>query len=71
MSSAFHDALARLKPPVKELVTVVTDNGQKHIGETETDQKQVITWIEKSNEIVGDADVLVCATHPSLPLSHA
>ncbi|XP_006462670.1 hypothetical protein AGABI2DRAFT_193777 [Agaricus bisporus var. bisporus H97] len=58
MSSAFHDALARLKPPVKELVTIVTDNGQKHIGETETDQKQVITWIEKSNEIVGDADVL-------------
>jgi aminoacyl tRNA synthase complex-interacting multifunctional protein 1 len=57
MSSAFHDALAKLKSPVKELVTVVTDNGQNRIGETEADRKQVVTWIEKSSEIVGDADL--------------
>jgi aminoacyl tRNA synthase complex-interacting multifunctional protein 1 len=67
MSSAFHDALAKLKSPVKELVTVVTDNGQKHIGETETDRQQVVTWIENSNDIVGDADLQVRRS-PSLSL---
>ncbi|KXN88171.1 hypothetical protein AN958_07630 [Leucoagaricus sp. SymC.cos] len=50
MSSSFLDAVAKLRSPVKEFVSAVTDSGKKYIGETESDQKEVVRWIEKSNE---------------------
>ncbi|KAF5360924.1 hypothetical protein D9756_004797 [Leucocoprinus leucothites] len=54
MSSGFLDAVATLRSPVKELVSVVSENGQKFIGETESDQKEVIDWIAKSGEMATD-----------------
>ncbi|KAF9454784.1 nucleic acid-binding protein [Macrolepiota fuliginosa MF-IS2] len=52
MSSSFQDAVSKLRSPVKELVSVVTEKGQKYAGETESDQKEVVSWIEKSSETV-------------------
>lgn len=59
MSSSFRDAIAKLSTPVKELVDVVTDNGRKYLGETESEQKEVVSWIERSSEIVGEAGLKV------------
>jgi aminoacyl tRNA synthase complex-interacting multifunctional protein 1 len=61
MSSNFLSAIATLKSPVKELVGAVTENGKKYVGETETDQKEVVDWIVKSSEVTTDGRLKVCA----------
>ncbi len=61
MSSSFQDAVSRLRSPVKELISVVTENGQRYIGENENDQKDVVRWIKKSTEVVVEGRLNVSA----------
>ncbi|KAF8073600.1 hypothetical protein FPV67DRAFT_1620837 [Lyophyllum atratum] len=50
---SFHAAVSKLNTPIKELVVAVTENGTRHVGQTEKDQTEVAEWIEKA----GHADV--------------
>lgn len=59
MSSSFQDVVSKLRSPVKDLVNVVTENGQRYVGETESDQKEVVSWIEKSSEVVVEGGLKV------------
>ncbi|KAF9464176.1 nucleic acid-binding protein [Collybia nuda] len=45
---SFSDVVAKLSPPVKELVILVTENGVRHVGQSEKDQAEVTEWIEKA-----------------------
>ncbi|GLB38544.1 putative nucleic acid-binding protein [Lyophyllum shimeji] len=59
---SFQAAVSKLSTPTKELVVAVTENGTRHIGETEKDQTEVAEWIEKA----GQADVASEANIQSL-----
>ncbi|KAF5382577.1 hypothetical protein D9615_002783 [Tricholomella constricta] len=50
---SFQSAVSKLNTPVKELVVAVTENGTRHIGQSETEKAEVAEWIEKA----GQADV--------------
>ncbi len=52
MSSNFQDAGSGSRSPGKELISVVTENGQRYIGGDESDQKDVVSWIKKRTEVV-------------------
>lgn len=53
-------AIAKLKSPVKELVLGFTQDGTRHIGQTEQDRTEVVGWIEKTaaHEAVTDVQAL-------------
>ncbi|KAF8908966.1 hypothetical protein CPB84DRAFT_1813217 [Gymnopilus junonius] len=42
--------VAKLRPPVHDLVSSATRDGQELGGQNETDQKEVIGWIEKTSQ---------------------
>jgi aminoacyl tRNA synthase complex-interacting multifunctional protein 1 len=50
---SFQSAVAKLSPPIKELVLAVTENGIRYVGDSAQDQAEVTKWIEKA----GNADV--------------
>ena len=47
---SFQTSVAKLTAPVGDLVLAVTRNGQELIGESESDQGEVVSWIEKSSQ---------------------
>lgn len=47
---SLQSAISKLRPPVRALVSSVTRDGQELGGQNETDQKEVIEWIEKTSQ---------------------
>lgn len=47
---SFQTSVAKLSAPVGDLVLAVTRNGQELLGESESDQAEVINWIERSSQ---------------------
>jgi hypothetical protein len=47
---SFKTSVAKLNAPVGDLVLAVTRNGQELIGESESDQGEVLGWIERSSQ---------------------
>jgi len=47
---SFQAAISKLSTPVKELVVAVTENGTRHIGETEKDKTEVAEWVERAGQ---------------------
>ncbi|KAG6881496.1 hypothetical protein C0993_001221, partial [Termitomyces sp. T159_Od127] len=45
---SFQAAAAKLNPPVRDLVVAFTENGTRHVGGAEKDQKEVAELIEKA-----------------------
>jgi hypothetical protein len=66
---SFNAAVEKLNPSVKELVIAVTDNGVRHVGQTEKDQAEVTEWIEKASQpdIATEASLQVCNTREFHP----
>jgi aminoacyl tRNA synthase complex-interacting multifunctional protein 1 len=62
---SFQATLSKISSPVKELVAAVTDNGTRHIGETEKDQKEVVDWVEKTvqPDVTSTTSIQVCTWH--------
>lgn len=69
---SFNAAVANLSPSVKELVISVTENGVRHVGQSEKDQAEVTEWIEKAAQpdVVAEASLQVC-TMCKLPVNFA
>jgi aminoacyl tRNA synthase complex-interacting multifunctional protein 1 len=44
---SFQTTLAKLKPPIQDLVLSVTRDGHEFLGENEADAKEVLEWIDK------------------------
>jgi aminoacyl tRNA synthase complex-interacting multifunctional protein 1 len=59
---SFQAAVKTLSPRVRDLVLAVTQNGERHVGETDKDREEVSSWMEKTSqgEITGNAKFQVC-----------
>ena len=62
---SFQAAISKLNPHVKELVVSVTENGSRHVGESEKDRAEVNEWIEKAGhpDVSGEANIQVNGVH--------
>jgi len=56
-------AASKLRAPVHDLVLSVTQDGQEFVAQTEADEKEIVSWIEKtaSGSFVNENNLKVCA----------
>ncbi|KAL0961067.1 hypothetical protein HGRIS_006052 [Hohenbuehelia grisea] len=59
---SFQTAVAQIKSPIKDLVLAASQNGSQLVGNSEKDQSEVRTWIEK----VGQGELVQEANLPEL-----
>lgn len=69
---SFNVSVAKLSPLIKELVISVTENGVRHVGQSEKDQAEVTEWIEKAAQpdVLAEASLQVY-TMCKLPVNFA